>query len=126
MKLPAAVAVAVRAVDARPCSGVMQRAKLWLLPLFQPLQQHLVTAELPAPRSGVTLYTRFGDWVVWLCWALLGGLYVATLGGVQRVRGQRRTGSQRDSRDPGRAEDARGPGPGTPEASLTSTENSER
>jgi len=83
-------------------------------------EEHALVAEVPIPRSGVTLYTRFGDWVVWLCYGLLGVLTIGTLGGVQRVRA---SGSQGNSGNPGRAESARRPDPGTPEASLTSTES---
>ena len=86
-------------------------------------EEHALVGEVPPPRSGVTLYTRFGDWVVWLCWALLGVLTIATLGGVRRVRGSR---SQGNTGDPGRAEGARRSDPGTSEASLTSKANSER
>ena len=98
-----------------PSGRVMRRTRLF--------EEHALVGEVPAPRSGVTLYTRFGDWVAWLCWGLLGVLYIGSLGGIQRVRA---SGSQRNSRDPGRVESARGSDPGTPEASLTSTENSKR
>jgi apolipoprotein N-acyltransferase len=38
-------------------------------PLFEPT---VLVADVPARRAGPTPYTRFGDWVVWASWAILG------------------------------------------------------
>jgi apolipoprotein N-acyltransferase len=38
-------------------------------PIFEPT---VLVAEVPARRAGPTPYTRFGDWVVWASWAILG------------------------------------------------------
>ncbi len=54
-------------------------------PIFE---QRVLTAPLPAPRAGTTLYTRWGDWLVGLCWALLIGIGGFRIVGI--VRGNRR------------------------------------
>ena len=74
-------------------------------------ERRALAAVVPGARAGSTLYTRFGDWVVWGSWTLL-----LALGGRHIVRSN--VGGSGDSR---RVE---GSGPavrGTPEASLTST-----
>ncbi len=76
-------------------------------PIFE--RRGLVGSLAPA-SGGFTLYTRFGQWVVWASWTIL-----ALAGGRQLVRNQRRrTG------DGGSAPSTPGEGVGVAEVSLTS------
>jgi apolipoprotein N-acyltransferase len=40
-------------------------------PIFE---QHALPGRLPEARSGPTVYTRYGDWVVWASWGFLIGI----------------------------------------------------
>jgi apolipoprotein N-acyltransferase len=51
-------------------------------PIFE---RHALRGRVPGSREGATLYTRFGDWIVWASWCLL-----IAIGGVRLVgRGNR-------------------------------------
>ncbi len=52
-------------------------------PIFE---QHALRARVPAARPGPTLYTRFGDWIVWASWGFL-----IAIGGVRLVGRDGRT-----------------------------------
>jgi apolipoprotein N-acyltransferase len=52
-------------------------------PIFE---QHALPGRLPVARPGPTVYTRWGDWVVWASWGLLIGI-----GGFRVVRRGQRT-----------------------------------
>ena len=47
-------------------------------PIFE---ERALAAVVPPPRAGPTLYTRFGDWVVSMCWGLL-----IAIGGIRIVK----------------------------------------
>jgi apolipoprotein N-acyltransferase len=53
--------------------------------LFEPA---VLVADVPPRRTGPTPYTRFGDWVVWASWAILG-----ISGGTRLVGRARRSGA---------------------------------
>jgi apolipoprotein N-acyltransferase len=53
-------------------------------PIFE---RRALQGSLPRGRSGRTLYTRFGDWVLWVSWAILAGAGGQALVGRRRRRG---------------------------------------
>jgi apolipoprotein N-acyltransferase len=77
-------------------------------PIFE---RRELRGTLPSRPAGVTMYTRFGDWVVWGSWGIL-----ALAGGISLVR----RGGSRGPRDRGRASRSQGARGGAAEASLTS------
>jgi apolipoprotein N-acyltransferase len=88
-------------------------------PLFE---RRTLVAELPAPRAGLALYTRLGDWVVWASGVLIFGIALGAggrrLGSPSRAgRGEQAGG---DPRSPGRDREAARARRGAAEAPLTS------
>ncbi len=90
-------------------SGVIDAGGMVLheTPIFE---RRALATPVPRARAGTTPYTRFGDWVVAACWALL-----IAIGGIRVVRGH-----VTDERHPGRALSSRRARRGAAEASLTS------
>jgi len=80
-------------------------------PIFE---QRALRVRVPPARSGPTLYTRFGDWVVWVSWGIL-----IAIGGLRVVGRRERTGQGGSARAQGSGREGRG----AAEASLTSKEN---
>lgn len=65
--------------------AVLERTRLF--------ERAAIRAEVPAARSGMTPYTRWGDWVVWGCIGFLGAL------GGRRIVGRLGTGARDTATD---------------------------